>query len=138
MPSGLTGSETYQLLSKVLDLRARSQEAISDNLANQDTPGYKARRVEFQDALKGALGAEGTLRPAATRPGHFGATGTDAIRRVKGTDSVVRDGAGPDGNTVTPEEEMARMAENSVLFDAAAQIIASKYRELKFVIREGH
>jgi len=138
MPSGLTGSDTYQLLSKVLDLRARSQEAIADNLANQDTPGYQARRVDFQEALKGALGSEGTLRQAATQPGHFGATGTDAIRRVQGRESVVRDGAGPDGNTVTPEEEMARMAENSVMFDAAAQIIANKYRDLKYVIREGH
>lgn len=137
MPSGLTGGETFQLLSKVLDLRAQAQGAIAENLANQDTPGYEARRVEFQDALKGALGAEGTLRPAATQPGHFGAAGPDAIRRVRGTESVVQGGAGPDGNTVAPEEEMARMAENSVMFDAAAQIIASKYRDLKYVIREG-
>ncbi len=137
MPSGLTGTETYQLLARALDLRARAQERIADNLANQDTPGYKARRLDFQDALRGALGREGTLRPAATRPGHFGATGSDAIRHVKGTEEVVRDGGGPDGNTVAPEEEMARMAENSVMFDAAAQIIGAKYRSLKYVIREG-
>jgi flagellar basal-body rod protein FlgB len=137
MPSGLTGTETYQLLAKALDLRARAQESIAGNLANQDTPGYRARRLEFQDALKGALGADGTLRPASTRPGHFGATGGDAIGKVKGTEQVVRDGAGPDGNTVTPEEEMARMAENAVMFDAAAQIIGAKYRSLKYVIREG-
>jgi len=137
MPSGLTGTETYQLLAQSLDLRARAQERIAANLANQDTPGYQARRIEFQDALKGALGAENTLRPAATRPGHFGATGADAIGKVHGTEKVIRDGAGPDGNTVTPEEEMARMAENAVMFDAAAQIIGSKYRSLKYVIREG-
>ena len=138
MPSGLTGTETYQLLAQALDLRARAQEQIAANLANQDTPGFKARRLEFQDALKGALGSEDALRPAATHPGHFGASGTDAIRRVHGSESQVRDGAGPDGNTVAPEEEMARLAENAVMFDAAAQIIGAKYRALKYVIREGH
>lgn len=137
MPSGLTGSETFQLLARALDLRGAAQERIAQNIAHQDTPGYKARRLEFQEALKGALGADGSLRPAATRPGHIGGRGPDAIARVQGTERVIREGAGPDGNTVAPEEEMARLAENAVMFDAAAQIIGDKYRSLKHVIREG-
>ena len=137
MPSGVTGGETFQLLARVLDLRAGAQERIAGNLAHQDTPGYKARRLEFQEALKGALDGDGALKAAATRPGHIGGTGAEKIARVQGTETVTRGGTGPDGNTVQPEEEMARMAENAVMFDAAAQIIGGKYRALKFVIREG-
>lgn len=137
MPSGLTGGETFQLLAKVLDLRHGAQARISENLAHQDTPGYKARRIEFRDALKGALGREGGMGQAATRPGHMGASGASEIARVKGTEHVLRHGGGPDGNTVAPEEEMARLAENALMFEAAAQIIGGKYRALKSVIREG-
>jgi len=137
MPSGLTGSETFQLLAQVLDLRHAAQERIASNVANQDTPGYKARRLEFDAALKAAVGQEGRLAPAVTRPGHIGGTGTDAIRAVHGTERVKRDGGGLDGNTVSPDEEMARMAQNALMFDAASQLIGAKYRGLKSVIREG-
>jgi flagellar basal-body rod protein FlgB len=137
MPSGLTGGETFQLLARVLDLRHAAQERISSNVANQDTPGYKARRLEFDAALKAAVGQGGRLAPAVTEPGHIGGTGADAIRNVQGTERVVTEGAGLDGNTVSADEEMARMAQNALMFDAASQLIGAKYRGLKSVIREG-
>jgi flagellar basal-body rod protein FlgB len=138
MPSGLTGSETFRLLAQVMDLRQAAHERIAANLAHQDTPGYEARHLEFQAALKAAVGEPGRLKPAATQPGHFGAGGGDAIGQVHGTETTVRDGAGKDGNTVSPEDEMAGLAQNALMFDAAAQLIGSKYRSLKEVIREGH
>jgi len=137
MPSGLTGSETFRLLAQVIDLRQTAHERIAGNLAHQDTPGYQARRLEFESALKSAVGEPGRLKPAATRPGHIGAGGGDAIASVHGTETTVRSGAGKDGNTVSPEDEMARLAQNALMFDAAAQLIGSKYRSLKEVIREG-
>lgn len=136
MPNGLTGGETFRLLGQVLDLRNAAHERIASNLAHQDTPGYKARRLDFEQALKAAVGGGG-LRPAVTQPGHIGGTGADAVSRVRGTEHVERSGAKADGNTVSPDAEMAHLAENALMFDAAAQIITAKYRGLKGVIREG-
>ncbi len=56
MPSGLTGGASFHLLAKVMDLRQLSQERIAENIAHQDTPGYKARQVEFEGALQAAIG----------------------------------------------------------------------------------
>jgi len=137
MPNGLTGGETFQLLARTMDLRQAAHERIASNLAHQDTPGFEARHLQFEDALKAAVGGTGRMRPAATRPGHIGGPGPQAISGVRGHEDVVRHGAGPDGNTVSPEDEMARMAQNALMFDAAAQIIGGKYRALKSVIREG-
>jgi flagellar basal-body rod protein FlgB len=137
MPSGLTGGETFQLLARVLDLRNAAHQRIAENLAHQDTPGYKARHLEFDAALKAAVGTPGQLAPATTRPGHIGATGADAVAHVQGTDHMERQGGGQDGNTVSPEDEMAALAQNALMFDAASQLIGAKYRGLKAVIREG-
>ncbi len=137
MPSGLTGGDSFHLLSKVMDLRQLTQERISENIAHQDTPGYKARRVEFEGALKSAINQVSGMKQAATHPGHFGATGKEAIGRIMGEESSVKHGANRAGNTVNPEKEMARMVENALLYDAATEIIARKYRGLKSVIREG-
>lgn len=137
MPSGLTGGETFQLLARVLDLRDAAHERIAANLAHQDTPGYKARHLEFGAALKAAVGDPGRLAPAATRPGHIGGGGPEAVAGVQGTEQVARGGGGPDGNTVSPEDEMAALAQNALMFDAASQLIGAKYRGLKSVIREG-
>jgi flagellar basal-body rod protein FlgB len=133
----LTGGETFQLLGRALDLRDAAHARIAANLAHQDTPGYKARSLDFQDALKAAVGSGGGLAPAATNPAHFGAGGNDAILRVTGTEHVQREGGGHDGNTVSPDAEMARLAENALMFDTAARIITAKYQGLRGVIREG-
>lgn len=137
MPSGLTGGETFQLLARVLDLRHAAHERLAENIAHQDTPGYKARHLEFDAALKAAVGGTERLAPAVTEPGHIGATGADAMARVQGTERVERQGGGPDGNTVSPEDEMAALAQNALMFDAATRLIGAKYRGLQSVIREG-
>lgn len=137
MPSGLTGSDTFHLLSRVLDLRHAAHARLAENVAHQDTPGFKARHLEFQDALRQAAGA-GQMAPAATRSGHMGAhAATNRFEAVNGTENVIRTGANSDGNTVSPEEEMARMAENTLIYDTASQILANKYRGLRGMIREG-
>ncbi|MFQ5509028.1 MAG: flagellar basal body rod protein FlgB [Leptospirillia bacterium] len=136
MPIGLTDGDSFRLLSRALDLRQASHERVAGNLAHQDTPGYKARHLEFQDALKAAVGLASTLQPVGTHPGHMG-VGSTSIDQVSGKEKVVRQGGGRDGNTVSPEDEMARMAENALMYNTATQIIGAKFRGLRNVIREG-
>ncbi|MBI5136136.1 MAG: flagellar basal body rod protein FlgB [Nitrospirae bacterium] len=138
MPSGLTGSDTFHLLSRVLDLRHAAHERTAENIAHQDTPGFKARHLEFQDALRQAAQGGDPLRPVATRPGHIGqGAGENSFQAVVGTEQVIRHGAKTDGNTVSPEEEMSRLAENTLMYDTASQILANKYRNLRGIIHEG-
>ncbi len=132
MPSGLSGGDGFQLLSKVLDLRQRAHERIAENIANQDTPGYKARRLEFEGALRKAAGAGDTLRPTGS-----GMAPANRFAQVTGTETVITDGANSDGNTVNAEEEMSLLSENALMYDLASQILANKYRGLRNVIREG-
>jgi flagellar basal-body rod protein FlgB len=122
-----------------MDLRHTQHQRTAENIAQQDTPGYKARRMDFQDALRqAAAGNGGSMAPKATHPGHMGVgAGSNRYDSVQATESMVTKGAKNDGNTVAPEEEMAKLAENTLLYDTASQIIAAKYRGLRGIIREG-
>ena len=134
MPSGITGGESFQLLARALDLRQAAHERSVENLAHQDTPGFKARHLEFNGALKQALGA--TLSLKGGRQGHIG-TGPNRIAQVTGEQQVVTTGASQDGNTVSPDDEMSRLAENTLMYNVGTQIIGAKYRALRNVIHEG-
>jgi len=137
VPSGITGGDTFHLISKVLDLRQASHAQTAENLAHQDTPGYEAKHLSFDGALRDALG-HGGVKMSATSAGHLsGGSAGPAINRVTGTETVVRDGAGADGNTVNPEDEMATLAENNLMYNAATQIMGAKYRAMRNIINEG-
>ncbi|RQD67540.1 MAG: flagellar basal body rod protein FlgB [Desulfonatronovibrio sp. MSAO_Bac4] len=122
--------------SKVLDMRLERQNVVSSNLANVTTPGYKARRVEFEEALQSALGLDGkgTVSrtdkmhiPAKFDPKSFGADFIKSIepRVYQGEDSVDLD------------KEMAVMAKNTLMYNALAQIQHKNFEGIKTVITEG-
>lgn len=134
---GLTNNTAFHLIARTLDLSQQAHAQATANLAQQDTPGYKARSLDFTEQMKQAIGQAAGVSQKATHAGHFGGSGVQRIDQVNGTQHVERNGATPDGNTVAPELEMARMAENQLMFDVASQIIAAKYRGIKNVIHEG-
>jgi flagellar basal-body rod protein FlgB len=123
---------TIGVLQKVLDLRVRSQQVISSNIANIDTPGYSAGRLTFEEDLRRAL-EEPVGQAPERRPGHF-AIGGQGLEQVEGR--VVRlpsrTGLG-DGNGVDLDQEMIAQAENQILFEAATQMLNKKLGLLKYV-----
>ena len=128
---------TVTLLSRVLDLRARNHRLIVSNIANADTPDYKEFRMHVEDALKNesqTVAAPGLKR---TRSGHLPVGRRDSagvrITREKTTGYSLRG----DGNTVDPDRSMSRMAENSLLYNTATQILNKKLQGLKAVIQGG-
>ena len=98
----------------------------ASNFANAETPGYKAKVVDFEDALARAIDLEGLNKDANLDPDHF-AIGTGAISRAK---ADVYDNpevnVTNDQNTVDMEKEMANLQENSILYKAALQLINKK------------
>ncbi len=133
---------TMPTLEKSLDLSELRQKLISSNIANEETPHYKARDIDFEGELQknlqgsGSAGSAGggTLPMITTSPMHLSTGGggkmsTEAIISIK-------DGEGLDGNTVNLEHEMVKMAENSVRHQTALAIISKKFQGLKSAIDE--
>jgi flagellar basal-body rod protein FlgB len=110
--------------AEALKLRARRQEVLASNLANADTPHYKAVDFRFADALAAATGgkaAAGAVPLARTEAAHLaptqqGAPGAPLLYRTPTQPSV-------DGNTVDGDAERARFADNAVRYEAALRFL---------------
>lgn len=126
--------KTIGLLENVLDLRSKRHNLILSNIANQDTPHYKAKDLSFIDELKSAVKSDGG-NLIATSPGHIGGgRGSRIEGRVVTEPSMT---IGIDQNSVNIDHEQANLAENGIMYNATAQIIGSKFKMLKNAIREG-
>ena len=127
--------KTIGLLEQALDLRSERHRVITGNIANQDTPGYKAAEIRFHEALDASLGAGG-LSLETTHPGHVSSGGPSSPAAPPAT-PIPGASARLDGNTVAGEREMAKLAENTLMYDATIQMITSKFKTLKSAIHEG-
>jgi flagellar basal-body rod protein FlgB len=129
---------TMQLLQRSLDLRSARQRVISSNLANEETPGYRASELNFMDQLRSAHQGRLPVVLAATQPRHFGLHGAQGVQVVTGKLSEVPAGDLPlDANSVNLELEMAKLSDNAMQYNTAASILAKKFHGLLNVIREG-
>jgi flagellar basal-body rod protein FlgB len=103
------------------------QVAAAGNLANVDTPGYKAKEVTFEETLGRRTGAI-----AATNPKHAG-----VVEEASGVN--VQEIAGParrDGNTVQIDRELLTMGRAAGDFAAAQTALAAKFRLVRYAINE--
>ncbi len=117
-----------------LPLREQRMKLIASNLANADTPGYKARDLDFNAALDAAgrlregraSGGPGSL--AATREAHF----QDAIATGLAPFQYTREASQPslDGNTVDPDAERAAYGRAALEYRASLSFVESKVRSL--------
>lgn len=118
-------------------LHARSfrQELLASNIANADTPQYKARDVDFKAAFEGALNgrSEGGLGMARTATKHLPGEGASpfagAMRYRAEYQSAV------DGNTVNMDIERAAFAENAVQMEAMLTFINGRFRTMQAAIQ---
>lgn len=125
-------TKSMELLKRAMDARALRHRVLVSNIANLETPGFVPRAVRFQEELQRQLAPGGRL--VRTHPRHLGAGGIGgfAPRIVADPDP----NPGNDGNAVNVDREMARLAENTLMYNALAQILARKFRGLKEAIQE--
>jgi flagellar basal-body rod protein FlgB len=112
-----------------LNLRAHRQQLLAGNIANSDTPNYKARDIDFAAALKNAVagrGGEGvTLARTSDRHLSAGVGGGPApVLYRKETQASV------DGNTVDMDVERSQFAENAIYYEASISFISGKLKTL--------
>ncbi|ARS54084.1 flagellar basal body rod protein FlgB [Kushneria konosiri] len=126
---------SLNFMQQSLNLRAERQEVLSANIANADTPGYKARDFDFRAELDRAVNqgrAEGQsgLSLSMTSNRHIPA---QANGSVGGIDMLYRNPTQPslDGNTVDMDMERVNFADNAVHYQADVQFLTSRLQGLK-------
>jgi flagellar basal-body rod protein FlgB len=128
--------QRLSLLEHGLNAAWKRNQVIADNLANADTPGFKASHVEFESLLADAVNETG-VQGKKTREKHMqlGAGAVETIRPVirQSTDTTMR----MDGNNVNVDKEMASLAMNSIQYNALVQKISKELGRIRMAVREG-
>lgn len=116
-----------------LNLQAQRQQLLASNIANADTPNYKARDIDFRAALQGALGAtQGTVKMSSTQVGHIGQGAGGVTEATPGYRTEFQSAV--DGNTVNMDVERAAFAENSLHYEASVTFINGMLRSMQTAI----
>jgi flagellar basal-body rod protein FlgB len=118
--------KNVDLLSRSLDLYLTRHSVISDNIANAETPYFKARKVDFETELQKSLESHDAgfidRGPATVKPNIY----EDPEAEV-----------GQNLNTVDMDREMSELTKNDMKYSAATTAISKKFALLKYAISEG-
>ncbi len=128
---------TMQLLERSLDLRGARQQVIAANIANEETPKYRATDLNFGQALANAQRGKLPITLASTNQHHIGPKGSGYQQVVGRVEEVPAADMPLDANSVNIELEMAKMSDNAQQYNTAATIIGMRFKQLMTAIREG-
>lgn len=120
----------FQFHQAALNLRAARQELIASNIANADTPNYKAKDIDFASALQGAITGNGTrLQMAGSSGANLGTSDSDT---VMGAPVLYRSVLQPsaDGNTVDMDVERAQFADNALRYEASVRFVSDRTKDV--------
>lgn len=137
MPNGPLASIDFQ--SRALELQAERGRVLASNIANADTPNYKARDFDFQQALaaatqSGQAGSATALAPVRTNPAHLAGAGAAAASAAPPLMYRAPLQSSIDGNTVDLDVERANFAENSVRYEATLRFLNGQIKEMMTAI----
>jgi flagellar basal-body rod protein FlgB len=128
---------TIATLQKSLNTGSLRHKVLTSNIANIDTPNYKAFEVVMEDVDKRDTLAKGPVELVRTRPRHLpGRHSSLNPIKIKTVDSSGNNFRA-DGNTVDLDKTMGKLAENTLMYRTAAQIIKKKFQGLKNAIQGG-
>jgi flagellar basal-body rod protein FlgB len=137
MESGGLFKGAFPVLENALDLRAMRHHLIVSNIANKDTPNYKAFDIMVEEELSKSMKPGDATQLKRTDDAHLPSSkssGTSGkIGEATGQEFSLRE----DGNSVDIDREMAKLSENNLLYDALAQIISRKFKGLEDAIKGG-
>ena len=133
-----------QSLRAALDLRWQRHELLAHNLANADTPGFRPKDLEFEGVLQsvdgvgiGASGAPGAEMASVSRPGNAVSLGAPEPLRMADTQAVIERpevGDTLDDNAVDTDKELARVADNSLTYQAELELLRRRYAAIQRAI----
>jgi len=137
MKANVLFDKTMATLERSLNMRSQNQKLIVSNIANMDTPNFKAFKMMVGEEMDNSAGQTPRLTMTRTQVGHMitpaGSTDMERVERVEEDPMSLRG----DGNTVELDREMTNLAENTLLYNTATRIISNKFKMLKDVIKGG-
>ena len=137
MPTDGIFSKTISLLERSLDLRSLNQRVLASNIANMDTPNYKAVELGVVEEMNRKKEPKPSISLVRTHIKHLPiknrAGNSVKLKAAKAPDFSLRG----DGNTVDIDRTMGKLAKNTLLYNAASQLISNKFKGLKNVIKGG-
>lgn len=140
---------TTSILERALDGLTTRQSAISSNLANIDTPGYKPQTVDFETALQQEVqamasspvnaappsaGPSADIGMRTTDPRQFSSIASSFSGSTAGTSSTTNENLRNDKNTVDLETEMTALTETQIKYSAVSRLLTSKFSQLYDVL----
>ena len=128
----------FGINQQALTIHSRRSEILAGNLANADTPGYKARDIDFKAALQAVKNDTDAASLSTSNARHLTSTGATAGRvdEVLG-EMKFRTPSQPsiDGNTVDPLLEKAQFMENALRYQTSLQFLGGKIKHLKSALK---
>lgn len=127
--------KAFGIHENAMHLQARRAQLLSQNLANSDTPNYKAKDIDFKSALKSVANGTAGVALTATQSGHIKPKGF--LMGLAGTEQLYRQPMQPslDGNTVEPHVEMAEFTDNSMRYLMTLRFMSGKINGMLSAIR---
>jgi flagellar basal-body rod protein FlgB len=122
----------------VANLRTYRQELLASNIANADTPNYKARDFDFKSALENVAAGRGSFAMAQTSPRHLKGENISGVGNTPaGVNVLYRSEYQPnvDGNTVNMDVERSAFAENAVQLESTLTFIQQEFRRMQTAIQ---
>lgn len=132
MIGDLFSNRTFSLLEKSVDASALRHQAIANNIANINTPGYKKLEVSFEEEFKRARGSKSKIKMAQLDNRHLPSPGLSTSDISINTSSATS--MRNDGNNVDIDEEITKMAENNIRFNAMTKLLADRFKSLRMAI----
>lgn len=117
--------------SKAMDLRMQRHQVLASNIANADTPNYKARDFDFSAAMANAMAGRsdaGGLPLMTTARGHIAGSGPTGPARLQ---YRTENQSAVDGNTVDMDVERVQITENALQYQILTQLISNRFRGLR-------
>ena len=122
---------TVQLLTKAISFTNLRHNVIASNIANVDTPGYKAMDLKFEHLFKKAF-KRGSATALSTAGRSLPEWKNSQPMLVLDTTQYSR----LDGNTVNPDQQLAQLAENTIMYNSLVQLLNTKFKMLQTAISE--
>ena len=121
---------------KAMQVRIKRSEVLANNLANADTPNFKARDIDFRSVLKNQSGLQMSQpEMRSTHERHMASRSA----MTPSVELMYRNPMQPslDGNTVEEQSEMSRFSKNALDFQASFQFLNSKFTGMKNALKGG-
>lgn len=122
----------FSIHDDAMMMRSQRSSILAANIANADTPNYKARDLDFQQMMQQLEQPDDTIQLQTTNSRHIALQSADSQAHIK-----YRNPLNPslDGNTVDMHAEQARFSQNALQYQTSLTMLNSKIRGLQLAIR---